>query len=92
LVHGDKDRRNTIHRLIEINKTVYDYIFQGHFHKYAVEPHNHTTVITNGAFGGETYARNARLYDKPIQLLMFFDDNGLESTYPINLEGYKKNK
>ena len=90
LVHGDKDRRNTIHRLIEINKTVYDYIFQGHFHKYAVEPHNHTTVITNGAFGGETYARNARLYDKPIQLLMFFDDNGLESTYPINLDGYKK--
>jgi predicted phosphodiesterase len=92
LVHGDKDRRNTIHRLIEMNKTVYDYIFQGHFHKYAIEPHNHTTVITNGAFGGETYARNARLYDKPIQLLMFFDDNGLESTYPINLEGYKKNK
>lgn len=92
LVHGDKDRRNTIHRLIEMNKIVYDYIFQGHFHKYAVEPHNHTTVITNGAFGGETYARNTRLYDKAIQLLMFFDDNGLESTYPINLEGYKKNK
>lgn len=90
LVHGDKDRRNTIHRLIELNGEVYDYIFQGHFHKFGVEPHNHTVVITNGAFGGETYARNARLYDKPIQLLMFFTNDGLETIYPINLENYKK--
>ena len=92
LVHGDKDRRNAIHRLIELNGEVYDYIFQGHFHKFGVEPHNHTTVITNGAFGGETYARNARLYDKPIQLLMFFTDDGLENIYPINLSNYEKNE
>ena len=90
VVHGDKDRRNTMHRLVELNGELYDYVFQGHWHKHQVEQHNHTTILTNGAFGGENYARNARLYDKPIQLLMFFTDDGLESTYPINLDGYKK--
>ena len=90
LVHGDKDRDKTIHRLIELKGDVYDYVFMGHYHKYKIDSFNRTTIIVNGAFGGENYARNSRLYNKPEQLLMFFTDNGLESSYPINLDNYNK--
>lgn len=90
MVHGNLDKKRNIDRLIEMEGDSYDYIFQGHWHKFSTEPHNHTQIITNGCFGGEQYARNARLYNKPIQLLMFFNDDGLESMHPINLDGYKK--
>lgn len=90
LVHGDKDREKTLDRLIEIRGDIYDYVFMGHYHKFEIKQRNNTTIVVNGAFGGEGYARNARLYNKPEQLLMFFTDYGIESTYPINLDNYNK--
>lgn len=90
LVHGDKDREKTLDRLIELKGDIYDYIFMGHYHKYEIKQRNHTTIIYNGAFGGEDYARNSRLYNKPEQLLLFFDDYGIDSEHPINLDNYKK--
>ena len=84
------DRRRNINKLIEMDKVVYDYIFTGHFHKFQVESHNHTEVICNGAFGGEDYAKNNRLYNKPTQLFMTISDDGIEDICPINLSKYKK--
>lgn len=90
IVHGNMDRRRNINKLIEMDKVVYDYIFTGHFHKFQVESHNHTEVICNGAFGGEDYAKNNRLYNKPTQLFMTISDDGIEDICPINLSKYKK--
>ena len=90
LVHGNNDKRNTINRLVELDKTVFDFIFSGHWHKAEQWEHNHTTIIVNGAFGGEGYARNARLYNKPIQKFMIFTEEGMMCSYDINLNNYKK--
>ena len=90
VVHGNNDRKKTIDRLIEMNKIVYDYVLQGHWHKFSIEQHNHTTIITNGAFGGEEYGKNARLYNKPEQLFMEITDDGIESIMPINLNNYER--
>lgn len=90
VVHGNLDRKKTIDRLIEMNKTVYDYILQGHWHRFTIEQHNHTTLITNGSFAGEEYSKNARLYNKPEQLFMEITDDGIENIMPINLNNYNK--
>lgn len=92
LIHGNNDRRNTINRLIEIDKTVFDFVFSGHWHKAEQWEHNHTTIIVNGAFGGEGYAKNARLYNKPIQKFMIFTEEGMMCSYDINLDNYKKDR
>ena len=90
LVHGNNDKRNTINRLVELDKTVFDFIFSGHWHRAEQWEHNHTTIIVNGAFGGEGYAKNARLYNKPIQKFMIFTEEGMMCSYDINLNNYKK--
>lgn len=90
VVHGNLDRRRNISRLVEMYHDVYDYILMGHFHKFQIEQHNHTTCITNGAFAGEEYGKNYRLYNKPQQLYMTITDDGIETITPINLNNYKK--
>lgn len=90
LVHGNNDKRNTINRLVELDKTVFDFIFSGHWHRAEQWEHNHTTIIVNGAFGGEGYSKNARLYNKPIQKFMIFTEEGMMCSYDINLNNYKK--
>ena len=92
LVHGNNDKRNIINRLIEIDRVVFDFVFSGHWHKAEQWEHNHTTIIVNGAFGGEGYAKNARLYNKPIQKFMIFTEEGMMCSYDINLNNYKKDK
>ena len=90
LIHGNNDKRNTINRLIEMDKTVFDWVFSGHWHRAEQWEHNHTTIIVNGAFGGEGYSKNARLYNKPIQKFMVFNEQGMLCSYDINLNNYKK--
>ena len=90
VVHGNLDKKRNISRLVEMQKEVYDYILQGHWHKFDIEQYNHTTVVTNGAFGGEEYGKNARLYNKPEQLYMEITDEGIDTIIPINLDNYKK--
>lgn len=90
LVHGNLDGKSTINRLIELNKTVYDIILQGHWHKFDVTQHNHTMIITNGFFGGEEYSKDNRLYNKPHQLFLTISEDGIEELIPINLNKYNK--
>lgn len=92
LIHGNNDKRNAINRLIEMDKIVFDFVFSGHWHKAEQWEHNHTTIIVNGAFGGEGYAKNARLYNKPIQKFMIFTEEGMMCSYDINLDNHKKDR
>ena len=55
-----------------------------------IEQYSHTTVITDGGFGGEEYGKNAILYNKPEQLYMEITDEGIDTIIPINLDNYKK--
>jgi hypothetical protein len=44
----------------------------------------------NGCFSGDDYSKRLRLYNKPIQKLLLFDDTGKIATYNINLDFYNK--
>lgn len=92
LIHGNNDKRNMINRLIEMDKIVFDFVFSGHWHRAEQWEHNHTTIIVNGAFGSEGYAKNARLYNKPIQKFMIFTEEGMMCSYDVNLDNYKKDR
>ena len=66
------------------------YIFKGHDHRAKIFEKNRTTIICNGAFSGEEYAKNARLYNKSIQIFSIFNEEGMESNYLVDLGNYKK--
>lgn len=87
-VHGHCDRDNTLDRLIEMFDYKPEFIFKGHDHKARIFEKNRTTIICNGAFSGEEYSKNARLYNKSIQMFSIFDDDGMVCNYFINLNDY----
>ena len=89
-VHGHNDKDATLDRLIEMFEYNPNYIFKGHDHRAKIFEKNRTTVICNGAFSGEEYAKNARLYNKSIQIFSIFNEEGMEANYFINLGNYKK--
>lgn len=90
-VHGHCDRDNTLDRLIEMFNYKPEFIFKGHDHKARMFEKNRTTIICNGAFSGEEYSKNARLYNKSIQMFSIFDEDGMICNYFINLNDYITN-
>lgn len=88
-VHGHNDRDASLDRLIEMFDYRPDFIFKGHDHKARIFEKNRTTVICNGAFSGEEYSKNARLYNKPQQIFSIFNEEGMICNYFINLNNYK---
>jgi hypothetical protein len=89
-LHGQNDRLNNLSRLIEMFDKKIDYICLGHYHQSKEFENNKTEVIVNGCFSGDDYAKRLRLYNKPIQKLLLFDDTGRIATYNINLDFYNK--
>lgn len=89
-VHGHHDTDKTLDRLIEMFEYNPSYIFKGHDHRAKIFEKNRTTIICNGAFSGEEYAKNARLYNKSIQIFSIFNEEGMESNYLVDLGNYKK--
>jgi hypothetical protein len=89
-LHGQNDRLNNLSRLIEMFDKKIDYVCLGHYHQSKEFENNKTEVIVNGCFSGDDYAKRLRLYNKPIQKLLLFDDTGRIATYNINLDFYNK--
>lgn len=89
-VHGHNDRDNSLDRLIEMFEYKPSYIFKGHDHRARIFEKNRTTIICNGAFSGEEYSKNARLYNKSVQIFTIFNEEGMECNYFINLNNCNK--
>lgn len=89
-LHGQNDSLNNLDRLIEMFDKKIDYICLGHWHQSKEFETNKTEVIINGCFSGDDYSKRLRLYNKPIQKLLLFDDTGKIATYNINLDFYDK--
>lgn len=89
-LHGQNDRLNNISRLTEMFDKKIDYVCLGHFHNAKEFENNKTEVIVNGCFSGDDYSKRMRLYNKAIQKLLLFTDEGKIATYNINLDFYNK--
>ena len=89
-LHGQNDKLNNLSRLIEMFDKKIDYICLGHYHQSKEFENNKTEVIVNGCFSGDDYSKRLRLYNKPIQKLLLFDNTGKIATYNINLDFYNK--
>ena len=89
-LHGENDRLNNLDRLIEMFDKKIDYVCLGHYHQSKEFETNKTEIIVNGCFSGDDYSKRLRLYNKPIQKLLLFDDTGKIATYNINLDFYDK--
>lgn len=89
-LHGQNDKLNNMSRLIEMFDKKIDYICLGHYHQSKEFENNKTDIIVNGSFGGDNYSKRLRLYNKPIQKLLLFTDEGKVATYNINLDFYNK--
>lgn len=88
-LHGHNDSLSRISKLTEMFDYKVDYVFMGHYHNAREFENNKTEVIVNGCFSSDDYAKNKRLYNKPIQKFMIFTDEGRIATYNINLDNYK---
>jgi hypothetical protein len=89
-LHGQNDKLNNLDRLIEMFDKKIDYVCLGHYHQSKEFETNKTEIIINGCFSGDDYSKRLRLYNKPIQKLLLFDDTGKIATYNINLDFYNK--
>ena len=89
-LHGQNDSLNNLDRLIEMFDKKIDYVCLGHYHQSKEFETNKTEIIINGCFSGDDYSKRLRLYNKPIQKLLLFDDTGKIATYNINLDFYNK--
>lgn len=86
-VHGHEDSINqAIQNFIGATKEFIDYIAMGHYHCEKVKSFQGARVIVNGSIvGTEQYALSKRLFSKPSQILMIFENNNL-NTISIGLE------
>ena len=89
-LHGQNDKLSNLDRLIEMFDKKIDYVCLGHYHQSKEFETNKTEIIVNGCFSGDDYSKRLRLYNKPIQKLLLFDDTGKIATYNINLDFYNK--
>lgn len=89
-LHGQNDKLTNLDRLIEMFDKKIDYVCLGHYHQSKEFETNKTEIIVNGCFSGDDYSKRLRLYNKPIQKLLLFDDTGKIATYNINLDFYNK--
>ena len=89
-LHGQNDKLTNVSKLTEMFDKKIDYVCFGHYHNAKEFENNKTDVIVNGCFSGDDYSKRLRLYNKPIQKLLLFDDTGKIATYNINLDFYNK--
>lgn len=89
-LHGQNDSLGKVSKLTEMFDKKIDYVCFGHWHNSKEFENNKTEVIVNGCFSGDDYSKRLRLYNKPIQKLLLFDDTGKIATYNINLDFYNK--
>lgn len=91
-VHGDIDTPNTnpMLNLALLYRKLFDkdleVLVTGHFHHISAnEAMNVTWLGVSSLCGTDEYAKDKRLFAKPSQMLLIFDEEGLDSIHNIDL-------
>lgn len=87
--HGHQDNKNaSVQSMIGLTREWIDYIILAHFHNPAVKEYQGCKVFINGSIvGTESYAFGKRLFSKPSQKLLIFNDKDSDiQDIEINLE------
>ena len=88
-VHGDLDSVRTSPRLLttlffkEYQKNIECIILGDKHHRESFEELGVVSMICGALCGSDDYANEKRLFSKPNQLLLIFDENGLDAEYRI---------
>lgn len=74
--HGHLDTKNCVFQnYVGATKEFIDYILLGHFHNFEIKSFQQCRVFINGSIvGTDGYATSRRLFGKPSQTLLIFDD------------------
>lgn len=85
--HGHNDNPNRIFQsFIGATEEYVHYVLLGHYHNEKVKNFQNMRVFINGSIvGTDDYAASKRLYTKPSQMLLVFDDDNVIH-YSINLD------
>ena len=85
--HGHNDVPNKIFQsFIGATEEYIHYVLLGHYHNEKVKNFQNMRVFINGSIvGTDDYAASKRLYTKPSQMLLVFDDDNVVH-YSINLD------
>lgn len=77
--HGHLDSTNTaMQHFMGATEEFIHYVLLAHEHSEKVKVYQNVKVITNGSLiGTETYALSKRLFNKPTQTLLIFDENNV---------------
>jgi len=86
--HGHlEDYNKSFQNLVGATRQFIDYIAMGHYHSEKMKTFQGCKVYVNGSIvGTEQYALSKRLFSKPCQTLLIFDNTGNEINISINLE------
>ena len=87
--HGHEDSINrSFQAFIGAKREFIDYALLGHYHSAKMKSFNDFTVFVNGSIvGTEEYALSRRLFTKPQQVLLIFDDdNVINTTINLNIQ------
>ena len=86
-MHGHHDSINTVYQnMVAYTGKVISYGFLGHYHQEKMKSFNGFKVFVNGSIVGlEQYSFSRRLFGKPAQTLLVFDEDNIID-YSINLE------
>lgn len=91
-VHGDLDagKNNSMLTMSVLYEKNFgrkmEYLVMGHFHKrYSDENLGIEQIGVGSLCGTDEYAKNKRLFSKPSQTLLIFDEDGLDSIHDIIL-------
>ena len=91
-VHGDLDSVKTSPRLLttlffkEYHKNIECIILGDKHHRESFEELGVVSMICGALCGSDDYANEKRLFSKPNQLLLIFDENGLDAEYRIRCD------
>lgn len=91
-VHGDLDSVRTSPRLLttlffkEYHKNIECIILGDKHHRESFEELGVVSMICGALCGSDDYANEKRLFSKPNQLLLIFDENGLDAEYRIRCD------
>lgn len=85
--HGHlEDYNKSFQNLVGATRQFIDYIAMGHYHSEKTKTFQGCKVYVNGSIvGTEQYALSKRLFSKPSQTLLIFDEFGNEVNLSINL-------
>lgn len=85
--HGHNDSINQVYQhFTGASQEFIDYMLLGHYHCEKMKTYNSSKVIVNGSIvGTEQYALSKRLFSKPSQTLLIFDEDNVIN-YSIGLD------